>query len=102
VVSLELSKMAGDTVRLEWSVPDLGVTYNVYRGVIATVRAAGAVRTSDMFQVACSTTADADGDTLPDGDDPEATPTSTAWFYLVTAENAQGEGPLAPPGHVPA
>lgn len=79
--------------------PDLGVTYNVYRGLLSTLVPAGIVKTSNMTQLACGIATDAD--LLPDPDDATLPPAGNAWFYLVTARNLQGEGPLGPAGHVP-
>ena len=48
-----------------------------------------------MTHLACGTNVDADADLLPDYDDAAASPAvGEAFVYLVTARNAQGEGPL--------
>jgi hypothetical protein len=94
VMSLHLQQLGG-TTRLEWSVPDLAANYNVYSGLLSTVRSNGGVRTSAMTHLACSTNVDADADLLPDYDDATASPAvGEAFVYLVTARNVQGEGPL--------
>jgi hypothetical protein len=61
----------------------------------------GEVRTSDMTTLACEISTDADADELPDTTDATAVPAGDVFFYLVTAENLTGEGPLGPPGAVP-
>jgi hypothetical protein len=93
----------GGVERLEWSVPDLATTYNIYRGLLSGLPPAGQVKTSNMTQLACDVSgdADADADLLPDHDDPGAPPAGDTFFYLVTASNIQGEGPLGPQGAEP-
>jgi hypothetical protein len=59
------------------------------------------VKTSDMTQLACGIATDSDADLLPDRDDAALPPLGEVLFYLVTAENSQGEGPLGPAGAVP-
>jgi hypothetical protein len=55
-----------------------------------------------MTAVACSLVNDTDADGLPDFDDPVGLPAANnAYFWLVTARNAQGEGQLGPAGLVP-
>jgi hypothetical protein len=85
---------AGETYVVSPPVPDLANTYNVYRGLLSTLVPAGIVKTSDMTQLAC-------GISTPDRDDATMPPAGNAWFYLVTAENLQGEGPLGPAGTIP-
>jgi hypothetical protein len=94
VAQLLIQKLGGTTARLEWSVPDLAATYNVYRGLLSAVRSGGGVRTSAMTQLACGSTADADADQLPDLDDAAEPAAGEAFVYLVTARNVQGEGPI--------
>jgi len=94
VAQLLIQKLGGTTARLEWSVPDLAATYNVYRGLLSAVRSGGGVRTSAMTQLACGSTVDADADQLPDFDDAAEPGADEAFVYLVTARNVQGEGPI--------
>jgi hypothetical protein len=101
VVLLWLEELPAGT-RLEWTVSDLAASYNVYRGLLATARAEGQVRTSDMTQLACGIDTDSDLDQLPDTDDPAVPAAGSCFFYLVSAENAQGEGPLGPANADPA
>ena len=55
-----------------------------------------------MTQLACGIATDADADQLPDYDDAGPNPAmGDARFYLVTASNALGEGPIGPPGAQP-
>jgi hypothetical protein len=91
----------GSLTRLEWSVPDLALSYNVYRGSLDTLRAVGFVRTSDMAKLACGITSDIDADGLPDTEDGAQPSVDQPFFYLVTSINFLGEGPLGPPGTVP-
>jgi hypothetical protein len=87
--------IVGGTTRLEWSVPDLAATYNVYSGLLSAVRSNAGVRTSSMTHLACGTNVDSDADLLPDYDDVAAGPAvGEVFVYLVTARNVQGEGPL--------
>jgi Big-like domain-containing protein/ASPIC/UnbV protein/FG-GAP repeat protein/VCBS repeat protein/thrombospondin type 3 repeat protein len=79
---------------LEWTAADRAVSYNVYRGLFSTLAAAGQIRTSQMTAIACSTTADADNDGLPDFIDADMPPVDDGFFYLVTGRNLTGEGPL--------
>jgi len=79
---------------LEWSVANRAVKYNVYRGQLSTLAAAGVVRTSNMVQLACGIATDSDSDTLPDTEDALAPAAGQAFFYLVTGWNLIGEGPL--------
>jgi hypothetical protein len=100
VVGLVLGKSGGSAV-LEWNVPHRALVYNVYRGLLSTLRAAGQVRTSDMTQLACEIATDADADDLPDTTDGALPPLGNGFLYLVTAENLSGEGRLGPPGATP-
>ena len=103
VVALRVgpSAMTPGTTELEWSVPDLGMKYNVYRGDLAVARLAGEVRTSSMATLACRTDSDGDSDGLPDTTDGDPLPAGSAYFYLVTGVNSTGEGPLGPQGLQP-
>jgi hypothetical protein len=88
-------QIVGGATRLEWSVPDLAAGYNVYSGLLSTLRSNAGVRTSSMTHLACGTNIDADADLLPDYDDATADPAvGEAFVYLVTARNVRGEGPL--------
>jgi hypothetical protein len=100
VHDLRLAHAAGVTT-LEWAMPHRALTSNVYRGVLATLVSAGQVRTSDMQAYHCSVSTDADGDDRPDTTDATPVTPGQAFFYLVTAENLTGEGPLGPAGAVP-
>ncbi len=103
VRDLTLDDAGGGITRLEWAAPGLASAYNVYRGSLAVSLPAQVIRTSDMAQLACGYLADADGDLRPDYDEIDTPPLAgEALFYLVTAENLLGEGPLGPPGLVPA
>jgi Big-like domain-containing protein/VCBS repeat protein/FG-GAP repeat protein len=92
---------SGGMTTLEWAMPSQALVYNVYRGTIAQLRAAGQVRTSDMTQLGCSLATDADADQRPDTRDPAVPAAGGVFFYLVTAENLAGEGPLGPAGSTP-
>jgi hypothetical protein len=100
VKMLTLEKIAG-SVRLEWSIPDRALAYNVYRGLFSTVQAAGMVRTSDLTQLACGITTNEDGDQLPDTTDPAVPPAGDGYLYIVSGKNLTGEGPIAPDGATP-
>jgi hypothetical protein len=102
VTGLEVADLGGGIARIEWSPTDLAGSYNVYRGLVSTSRAAGSARTSDMTQLACGVSTDSDADLLPDFDDAANPLVGEAWFYLVTARSLQGEGPLGPIGATPA
>jgi hypothetical protein len=91
-----LYDLGGGSARLEWSVPGHATTYNIYRGLLGATLPVGQIRTSDMTQLACDVSADADADLLPDHDDSAAPPAGSTWFYLVTARNLLGEGALGP------
>jgi hypothetical protein len=100
VVQVLLEDTGGVTT-LEWTVPHRALAYNVYRGLLSVLVSRGEVRTSDMTTLACEISTDADADELPDTTDATAVPTGDVFFYLVTAENLTGEGPLGPAGAVP-
>jgi hypothetical protein len=86
----------GTATFLEWTLTDRAFTYNVYRGDLSTLKAAGGVFTSDMIMLDCSTALDSDGDSLPDTTDPALPAINDGFYYLVTGENGSGEGPLGP------
>ena len=97
VVLLKIDKTrVGPLTRatLEWSVPYLAVSYNVYRGLVSAVRSGGGVRTATMTRLACHIATDADVDGLPDLADDSDPATGEAFAYLVTGNNLLGEGPL--------
>jgi hypothetical protein len=100
VVSLTLGPSGADT-RLEWTQVPFAISYNVYRGSLATVQASGGVRTSEMSVFACAIDTDGDGDTLPDTIESEDPAVGEAFFYLVTARSGLGEGPLGNMGSSP-
>jgi len=100
VVLLTLRPEGSDTW-LEWSVPDRALAYNVYRGILSQLRLSGELRTSSMTQLACGIATDSNANQLPDTTDATIPPAGETWFYLVTGENQQGEGPLQPAGAVP-
>jgi hypothetical protein len=89
---------AGGITTLEWSRTDRALFYNVYRGTIASLAAAGGVKTSAAARLACGIATDADIDGLPDTTDITSPPVGGGFYYLVTGRNLTGEGPLAPPG----
>jgi hypothetical protein len=95
VLGLTLLHAAGLTT-LEWTVPDLGLKYNVYRGDLLQLGLYGEVRTSDMSMLACGIETDVDSDGLPDTQDIDPLPAGDGFFYLVTGQNSTGEGPLGP------
>jgi hypothetical protein len=101
VVLLNLRDTGGGT-ELEWSVPPRAMYYNVYRGAVSVLGAHPEVRTSNMTAWACGIDDDADSDSLPDTVDSDPLPAGEGFFYLVTGENATGEGPLGPAGALPA
>ena len=70
------------------------IGYNLYRGTLSTLAVSGEVRTSEMTQLACGTTADADANDLPDGLDVGVPSPGEGDLYLVAAENLNGEGPI--------
>ena len=106
VVRLLMSKPPGTTI-LEWTVTDRARAYNVYRGRLSRIRAAGVVRTSEICdtagacQLACGINTDADLDQLPDTADAALPPAADAYVYLVTGINLNGEGPIGPASAVP-
>ena len=93
VLGLLLAR-SGALTELEWLETTPTSIYNVYRGSLATLQAEGVVRTSDMTAVACGIDTDADMDGLPDDQQFGDPPPGEGFFYLVTAENLNGEGPL--------
>ncbi|HXV75038.1 MAG TPA: integrin alpha, partial [Candidatus Polarisedimenticolaceae bacterium] len=96
VPGLQLSRGPVAT-ELEWVPPHRALRYNVYRGTLADLRAAGVVRTSDVpgtFECALNT--DADGDGLPDTVDSQTPSPGEGYLYLVSGRNLSGEGPLGP------
>jgi hypothetical protein len=102
VVLVKLRKTAPPgTAALEWTVADRAVSYNVYRGLLAQLHLAGPVFTSNMTQLACGIASDADSDGLPDTTDPLVPAAQAGFYYLVTGNNLQGEGPLGPAGATP-
>ena len=101
VVLLKLRATVTGT-ELEWTVPHRALFYNVYRGAMEILGAYPEVRTSNMTAWACGIETDADADGLPDTLDADSPAAGTGFFYLVTGENATGEGPLGPEGAVPA
>ena len=102
VARLDLVRLTFASARLEWSVTGRATSYNVYRGDVLGLAAAGGARTSLMPPLACAIDADADADGLPDATDATAPPAGGSFAYLVTARNLHGEGPLgAPSGGVP-
>jgi hypothetical protein len=95
VVLLRLSPFGPTrTTVLEWSVPHLAVSYNVYRGLVSTFRAGGGVRTATMTRLACHLINDGDADGLPDTTDTEIPAVGEPFAYLVTGNNLLGDGPL--------
>jgi hypothetical protein len=82
------------TTELEWTVTDMAVAYNVYRGSLNTMLSAGGVSTSAMTQLACGIFTDADENGLPDTTDTDPVPTGDGFIYLVTGTNLHGEGPI--------
>ncbi|MGH9870388.1 MAG: Ig-like domain-containing protein [Candidatus Polarisedimenticolia bacterium] len=79
---------------LEWGGVDRATRYNVYRGLLSTLRSDGRVYTSSMVCLANDTTRDDDADGLPDAADADIPPPGDGFFYLITAENDSGEGSL--------
>ncbi len=72
-----------------WSRVDRDLGSNVYRGLLSELRSAGVSRTFDMMQLTCNASP---ASTYTDGTSP---PPGDAFYYLVTATNAIGEGPLS-------
>jgi hypothetical protein len=90
----EVLQVSVDLSRVEWTVPHRALAFNAYRGLLSTLRSAQQVRTSDMTQLSCGTFTDTDLDGLPDKTDPTLPPAKNGFFYLATAHNLMGEGPL--------
>ena len=86
------------TVFLEWTVPDRAISYNLYRWTGAALMEGGSVKTSHATHLACGINADANTNGLPDTSDASVPPLDSVLYYLVTAENLTGEGPLGPAG----
>jgi Tol biopolymer transport system component len=101
VVLLTLSRATRLGTRLEWTVPHRALRYNIYRGMLSTLRLVGSVHTSDTIQLACGSTTDGDSDGLPDMTDSQSPPAGDGFYYLVTGRNLEGEGPLGPAGALP-
>jgi len=98
VITLRMLKTAPGT-QLEWTRPHRAIRYNIYRGDLASIRAAGGVRTSTVMPaLSCGVTTDADADGLPDTIDASMPLQGKCFGYLVSARNATGEGPLEPAG----
>jgi Tol biopolymer transport system component len=100
-VSLLTIGKPGGTAQLEWTVPHRAIEYQVYRGLLSAVRAAGQARTSLMPPLACEIRTDGDGDQLPDTTDADQPPSGDGFAYLVTARNLTGEGPLGALNAIP-
>ena len=69
------------------------MSYNFYRGNIATLAVSSIARTSDMTQAQCSALADADGDGRPDAVDADIPGPGLGYFYLVTGRNPTADSP---------
>jgi hypothetical protein len=100
VVSLTV-EYDGVNTTLEWTVTDLAVSYNVYRGTLSAIRSAGEIHSSALVQLACGIDSDGDSNGLPDTLDTDPAPTDDAFIYLVTATNLTGEGPIGPADNDP-
>jgi len=84
---------------VEWDATPRATRYQVYRGALSALRAAGMVKTSDTT---CAPAEDADSDRRPDYEETGVIPAiGDGYYYLSTALNRFGEGPLAPPGQIP-
>ena len=81
---------------------DGATSYNVYRGLLSTLRASAEVRTSQMTQFACGTNSDSNTNQLPDTTDNDVVPANDGFYYLVTSRNGSAEGPLAASSQQPA
>jgi hypothetical protein len=102
VVLLTLSASVPTTTTfLEWTVSKRAFSYNVYRGLVSTLKASGGVKTSLTTKLACGINTDTNGNQLPDTTDAAVPSLGDAFFYLITGTNLSGEGPLGPPGAVP-
>jgi len=82
------------TTLLEWGPTSLATWYNVYRGLVSSLHLDGRVYTSSMICLAVAVDRDLDEDGRPDVDDPDEPPLGDAFYYLTTAVNDSGEGPL--------
>ncbi len=100
-VGLLTVEQSGGTTLLEWTAAPRAVSHNVYRGLISSFGAAGGVFTSQMTQLACGATLDADADGLPDLTSPGDPAPGAAHGFLVTGRSLFGEGPLGPLGAAP-
>jgi hypothetical protein len=103
VVLLRLDR-TGSTANLEWTVPNRAITYNVYRQTLVDLQAGGGVRTANMTTLVCGpdpVIEDVDMNGLPDTTDATVPAAGEGFGYLVTAENATGEGPLGTIGATP-
>jgi glycosylphosphatidylinositol phospholipase D len=94
VLNLTLAIVGGAT-RLQWGHPHLAFGYNVYRGVLSSLRASGGVRTSDMTKLSCAVPVVPGSFAMYDDTGANPAPRS-GYHYLVTADNAEGEGSLGP------
>ncbi len=101
-VQLLDATQAGAVTRLEWTVTNRTIAYNLYRGVLSELRAARGVRTSDMVQLVCGGNTDSNMNGLPDLTDMLTPAVGEGFYYLATGSSVLGEGPIAPPGIVPA
>ena len=98
VARLDLVRRGATSAHVEWSATARATSYNVYRGDVLGLAAAGGVRTSLMPPLACAVDADSDADGLPDATDAAPPSAGAAFAYLVTARNLHGEGPLGAAG----
>lgn len=83
---------------LEWGPVNRATRYNVYRGLLSALRLDGRVFTSSAVCLKDDTTSDSDSDGAPDLTDADVPPLGDGFYYLVTAENDAGEGPLGVDG----
>ncbi|MCP3978644.1 MAG: hypothetical protein GY716_04825 [bacterium] len=100
-VSIQGMTFDGAATDLEWSVPARATSYNLYRGELSDVVAAGLVQTSDMTQLACDFAPSLGVGELPTTSDSATTPVGEVVFYLVSANNLFGEGPFEGSAAVP-
>jgi hypothetical protein len=90
------------TTFLEWTVPNRAISYNVYRWIGPALKSGGSARTSNAIQLACGINTDANTNGLADTTDASLPVLGSVFYYLVTAKNLVGEGPLGPAGVTPA
>jgi hypothetical protein len=94
VILIEVSQVSFAThAKLQWAPTPQGQHWNSYRGTIPHT-GLGSRPPGAVYDHTCYESADEFGDGPTVSIDPTSPPVGTGYYYLVTEENACGEGPL--------